>query len=51
VRFLVVNDQLQLWMNGVLVASAHDRDITKGQYGLATYRASANFASLVVFQP
>ena len=51
VRFLVVNDQLQLWVNRVLVASAHDRDIAKGQYGLATYRAAANFDSLVVYQP
>jgi hypothetical protein len=51
VRFLVVNDQLQLWMDGVLVASAHDRDITEGQYGLATYRAAATFWTLDVFQP
>jgi hypothetical protein len=51
VRFLVVNDQLQLWVDRVLVASAHDRDITKGQYGLATYRAAANYDSFVVYQP
>jgi hypothetical protein len=51
VRFLVVSDQLQLWVDGVLVASAHDREIAEGQYGLATYRAAANFSSLVVYQP
>ena len=51
VRFLVVNDQLQLYVNHALVATAHDRQIASGRYGLATYRAKANWASFAVLQP
>jgi len=51
VRFLVINDQLQLWVDGTLVASAHDRAIAGGKYGLATYRATARWESLSVLQP
>ncbi len=51
VRFQVIGDQLQLYVEGSLVATAHDRRIASGRYGLATYRAQANWASLSVFQP
>ena len=51
VRFLLINDQLQLFVDGVPVASAHDRRIASGKYGLATYRAKANWDSFTVVQP
>ena len=51
VRFLVINDQLQLYVNYVLVATAHDRAIASGKYGLATYRAAAHWDSFAVLQP
>jgi hypothetical protein len=50
-RLRVINDQLQLFVNGLLVASAHDDDIARGQYGIATYRAKATWQSIKVIQP
>jgi hypothetical protein len=50
-RFRVTNDHLQLLVDNVLVASANDGDIARGQYGLATYRTAATWKSLVVLQP
>jgi hypothetical protein len=51
VRFLVINDQLQLYVDDALVATAHDRAIASGMYGVATYRAKANWDSFSVMQP
>jgi hypothetical protein len=51
VRFLVINDQLQLYVDRALVATAHDRAIASGKYGLATYRAAARWETFWVFQP
>ena len=51
VRFLVINDQLQLYVDGTLVATAHDRAIASGKYGLATYRAAARWETFTVWQP
>jgi hypothetical protein len=51
VRLLVINDQLQLYVDHVLVANAHDSDLTSGRYGIATYRAAANWDSFSVLQP
>jgi hypothetical protein len=51
VRFLVINDQLQLYVDDALVATAHDRSIASGMYGVATYRAKANWDSFSVMQP
>jgi hypothetical protein len=51
VQFLVINDQLHLYVDRALVVTAHDRDIAKGQYGIATYRAAANWDSFSVMQP
>ena len=51
VRFLVINDQLQLYVDYTLVATAHDRAIASGKYGLATYRAAARWDSFWVLQP
>jgi hypothetical protein len=51
VRFLVINDQLHLYVDEALVANAHDRSLTSGRYGIATYRAAANWASFWVLQP
>jgi hypothetical protein len=50
-QFRVINDQLKLFVNRVLVASAHDGDIAQGQYGLATYRTAATWDWVSVFQP
>ena len=51
VQFLVINDQLHLYVDQVLVGNAHDRDLTSGRYGIATYRAAANWDTLQVLQP
>ncbi len=51
VRFLVINDQLQLYVDHVLVATAHDGSIAQGKYGLATYRAAARYETYYVLQP
>jgi hypothetical protein len=50
-RFRVINDELKLFVDGAMVASAHDRDIASGKYGIATYRAGALWHSLSVVQP
>jgi hypothetical protein len=50
-QFRVINDQLQLFVDRRLVASAHDGAIARGQYGLATYRAAASWEHLTVLQP
>ncbi len=50
-RFRLMNDQLQLFIDDALVASAHDRDIPSGQYGMATYRAAATWETFWVSQP
>jgi hypothetical protein len=51
VRFQLIEDQLHLYVDGALLVAAHDRDIAKGQYGVATYRAAANWSSFEVMQP
>lgn len=51
VRFRLINDQLQLYVDDALVATAHDSDIASGQYGLATYRAAAVWSMYTVDQP
>jgi len=51
VQFLVINDQLHLNVDGALVVTAHDRAIARGQYGIATYRAAANWRAFRVLQP
>ena len=50
-QFRVINDQLQVFVDRTLVASAHDDDIARGQYGLATYRTAATWESFSVKQP
>jgi hypothetical protein len=49
--FRVIDDELQLFVDNVMVASAHDRSIASGKYGLATYRTSVIWDSLTVGQP
>jgi hypothetical protein len=51
VQFLVINDQLHLYVDRVLKVTVHDRDIARGKYGLATYRAAANWDAYWVMQP
>lgn len=50
-RLRVINDQLQLFVNGALVVSAQDNDIARGQYGIATYRTRATWENITVTQP
>jgi hypothetical protein len=50
-RLRVIDDQLQLYVDGALVASAHDRDIARGRYGIGTYRTRATWQSVTVIQP
>ena len=50
-RFRVIDNQLQLFVNGALVAAAHDNEITRGQYGIGTYRATATWNYISALQP
>jgi hypothetical protein len=50
-RFRLIEDQLQLFVNSSLVASAHDDAIPAGQHGIVTYRAAATWSSVLVSQP
>jgi hypothetical protein len=51
VQFRVIDDQLELLVDGVRLASAHDGAIAGGQYGVATYRTAARWQSLSAQQP
>lgn len=51
VEFIAINDQLHLYVDHALVASAHDDAIPSGQYALATYRATATWETIHVQQP
>jgi hypothetical protein len=51
VRFLVIKDQLQVFIDRARVASVHDDDLTRGRYGFATYRAAASWENFWVSQP
>ena len=50
-RFVVVKDQLHAYVDDLFVAGAVDGEITKGQYGLGTFRATARYQNLFVEQP
>jgi hypothetical protein len=50
-RFRLIEDQLQLFVNGVLVARARDSEIPAGRHGLGTYLAAATWDSVWVTQP
>jgi hypothetical protein len=47
----VIDDQLQVFVNSELVASAHAGDIASGQYGLATYRTAVTWNNMFAGQP
>jgi hypothetical protein len=47
----VVKNQLHAYVDDLFVAGAVDDEITKGQYGLGTYRATARFQTFEVEQP
>jgi hypothetical protein len=50
-RLAVVKNQLHAYVDDLFVAGAVDDEITKGQYGLGTYRATARFQTFEVEQP
>jgi len=50
-RFRLIGDLLQLYVNRQMVASVHDSAIPSGQYGLATYRTAATWLNITVTQP
>lgn len=50
-RFDVLGDQLHAYVDGVLVAQALDDSVSRGHYGLGTYRAAATFQTFIVEQP
>jgi hypothetical protein len=50
-RFRVINDQLQAFVDQMLVASAHDSSLTIGRYGMATYRAATTWENFGAAQP
>ena len=41
----------KLYVDHVLVASAHDSSLTQGKYGIATYRAAARWENFYALQP
>jgi hypothetical protein len=49
--FQVINDQLALYVDRTLVATARDDAIASGQYGIATYRSTATWQSVAALQP
>jgi hypothetical protein len=50
-QFDVLGNELTASVDGVVVATAIDDSLTKGQYGLATYRAAATYQLVSVTQP
>jgi hypothetical protein len=50
-RFRLVEDQLQLFVDGTVVLSARDDEIPEGQQGLATHKATATWDRVFVMQP
>jgi hypothetical protein len=50
-RFVLVKDQLHAYVDDLFVAGAVDGEITRGQYGLGTFRATARYQNLFVEQP
>jgi pectate lyase len=51
VRFRLLEDKLELFINDKLVARARDSSIAAGQHGLVTYRAAAGWSYVYVSQP
>jgi hypothetical protein len=50
VELEVIEDQMHLYVDEQLVLTAHDRDIPRGRYGMATYRTAATWESFWVDQ-
>lgn len=50
-RFVVVDNELHAYVDGVFVAGAIDGAIARGQYGIGTVRASATWQNFIVDQP
>jgi hypothetical protein len=50
-QFRVINDQLQVFVNGQVYLSARDGAIARGQYGLATYRTAVTVETMFAMQP
>jgi hypothetical protein len=51
VRFRLVEDQLQLFLDGAQVLSARDDEIREGQFGVGTHLATATWLHLYGTQP
>lgn len=49
-KLTVLGDELHAFVDGVLMAQAHDALIPAGQYGVGTYRAAVTFRRFVVDQ-
>ncbi len=49
-HFVIVEDQLHLYVDHQLIVTAHDRDIPRGRYGIATYRTVATWEEFRVEQ-
>jgi hypothetical protein len=50
-RFRIIEDQLQFFLNEVHVLSARDDEIHEGRFGLAMHRAATTWEHLFVTQP
>ena len=50
-KLVAVGDELHAYVDDLFMAGAVDGEITKGQYGLGTYRATARYQTFVVEQP
>jgi hypothetical protein len=51
IRFVVINDQLQVFVDQSLMVSAHDDSFSSGQYGIGTHSATATWEYVTVTQP
>jgi hypothetical protein len=50
-RFRVIGNQLQAFVDGVLMISAHSDALPRGIYGFGTYRTTATYQQISVLQP
>lgn len=50
-EFRAIGNELTAWVDGVIVARAVDDDLSRGRFGLATYRAGATYTLISAQQP
>jgi pectate lyase len=51
IRLDAIGNSLRVWVNGKHLLEATDSTFAQGKYGLATYKASAQFDDFIAAQP